>query len=104
MSLTLTMAEQAGRNSAPVFHDVVSFPGETSYTTGGSSFASELQALVKAGRNIMAVVPVDCGGYVPAYDDATGKLKFYYGDNNNAADGPLICSSPICFTISPVSV
>lgn len=30
------------------------------------------------------------GGYVFNYDKANGKVIAYYGDNNNAADGPLI--------------
>ena len=30
------------------------------------------------------------GGYVPVWDAANQKLLLYYGDNNNAADGPLI--------------
>jgi hypothetical protein len=30
------------------------------------------------------------GGYVYGFDQATQKLFVYYGDNNNASDGPLI--------------
>ena len=30
------------------------------------------------------------GGYVFEWDAANQKIKAYYGDNNNAADGPLV--------------
>ena len=29
-------------------------------------------------------------GYVPEYDHAAQKIKVFYGDNNNASDGPAV--------------
>lgn len=86
----ITIPKNAGRSGRPVFMDVVQFAGDNAYPTGGTAFSVALAAAIGAGRNVLAVLPVDCAGYVPAYDAATGKLKFYYGDNNNAGDGPAI--------------
>lgn len=85
----ITVPEFAGRGSSPVCFDVLSFAGESSYAAGGSDFAAAAEAAIAAGREIMAVVPVDCGGYLPQFDKSNGKLKVYYG-NYDAADGPLI--------------
>mgnify|MGYP000862448838 CR=1 FL=1 len=88
---TPTLDESAGRNGAPVFVDLVSLLGDTSYPTGGSTgLEAALEALVGAGRKILGVIPLECGGYLPQWDLANGKLKMFYGDNNNASDGPLI--------------
>lgn len=86
----ITIPKNAGRNGRPVFMDVVQFAGDNAYPTGGTALTAALVAAIGASRNILAVLPVDCGGYVPVFDAATGKLKFLYGDNNNAADGPAI--------------
>lgn len=89
---TITVSDFAGRNNRPVCFDVLSFAGDSSYPTGGTdAFEGLLEtALNYQGRKILAVVPIECGGYIPQWDAATGKLKMYYGDNNNASDGALI--------------
>lgn len=88
---TFTIGDKAGyQASAPLFVDAVSFAGDSSYPTGGSAFDAKWVAAKHQTRDVLAVLSVDCSGYVPAYDTSTGKLKFYYGDNNNASDGPLI--------------
>jgi hypothetical protein len=60
------------------FHDVVNFAGDGAYPTGGSvGLLAKMQALYGDTRKPFAVVPLDCGGYVPAYIEATDKLKVY---------------------------
>ena len=86
----ITVADFAGRGKDPVFHDALSFAGDGAYVAGGTLFLALFQTAVNASRKILAVVPIDCGGYLPQWDAAAGRLKLYYGDNNNAADGPLI--------------
>jgi hypothetical protein len=87
-TLTLTASDLKGE--AGLFIDRVTLVGDTSYPTGGSTgLQTALQALTKDGRTIIKVDSVD-QGYVAHWDVANLKLKFMYGDNNNAADGPLI--------------
>lgn len=90
MALTLTtLAASAGANpSDPVFHDRLSFAGDATYPTGGSAFLAKFQTKCGAGREILAIVPGDCGGYHVAYDHSSGKLKVYYSDLNAVGDGP----------------
>lgn len=86
---TFTLANRAGyMPSAPMFVDIIDVVGDSAYATGGSAFDAKYTALKKHTRTILAVLPVDCKGYIPAYVASTGKLKFYMGDNNNASDGP----------------
>lgn len=87
---SITVPEHAGRGAAPVFHDVLSFAGDSAYPTGGSDFAALHEAAVGAGREVMAIVPIAVGGYQLEFVKASGKLKVLFGDNNNAADGPAV--------------
>lgn len=76
----------------PLNIDQISFAGDAAYPSGGTPGFQALvrTALGKGNVTISHVIPVDCGGYVPEYDTAADKLKLLYGDNNNAADGPLV--------------
>lgn len=66
----------------PVFFDRVSFLGDDSYPTGGTTgFDALIQAVVGDSRNVVGVIAEDCGGYLPVY--AAGLLKVYEA----AADG-----------------
>lgn len=68
----------------PLFANLVEFDGDTSYPTGGTAdFEASMQAVIGSGRELVAVVGQDCGGYVPVYDKANDKLKVYEA----AADG-----------------
>ena len=89
---TITLDSDAGAQpSAPTFVDVIHCAGDGAYPTGGTpGFAALFQAKTKDSRSPVAVISQDCGGYVAVYDLANDKLKVYYGDNNNASDGPLI--------------
>lgn len=86
---TFTLVERSGyMSSAPLFLDAINVVGDTSYATGGSAFSALYKAFKKHDRSIIAVLPLDCAGYIPAYNASNGKLKFYTGDNDNGADGP----------------
>lgn len=82
---------------APIFVDHLAFAGDGAYPTGGTAdFEGLFQAALEAagrsspGREILSISQVDASGYVLRYDKANDKLMVFYGDNNNAADGPLI--------------
>jgi hypothetical protein len=84
----ITVSDFAGRGSASVYFDALSLAGDGAYVAGGTLFEQLFENSVAAGRKILAILPIDCGGYIPAWDAVAGRLKLYYGDNNNAADGP----------------
>lgn len=87
---TFTLSERAGyMPSAPLFVDIIDIVGDSAYPTGGSAFDAKYKALKHQTRMILGVIGIDAKGYTPAYDSATGKLKFYYV-NADAADGPQI--------------
>jgi len=85
----LTQTGQGPQN--PLFFDLVTLVGESSYAAGGSTgLQAKLRAQTgAAGRTIIAVVGQLTSGYVINYDRANGKLLVYYA-NADAADGPLI--------------
>jgi hypothetical protein len=60
---------------------------DSSYPTGGEALTvGDLGFTVVLGLQAIQ----NSGGYVYQYDAAAKKILVYYGDNNNAADGPLI--------------
>ena len=73
-------------------HDRIAFAGDGAYPAGGTPGFQALvrTALAKGNVTILQVLAEDTGGYPVAYDVTNDKLKVFYGDNNNAADGPLI--------------
>jgi hypothetical protein len=62
------------------------FTFSASYTTGGEAW--DPKGL--ADHPTPAVLPFPKSGYVFENDPVNKKIKAFYGDNNNAADGPLI--------------
>ncbi len=86
---TITLAKGSGEPSQNTYADQVSFAGEDPYEVGGMPFKALFQAAAGDGRNPIAVIPGDCGGYVVAYIPSTGKLKVFIADADGA-DGPLI--------------
>lgn len=69
--------------------DLVSFAGDGAYPTGGTAIEAALRtALSKGTVDVFAVIPQDCGGYWPVWDEANNKLKVYYHDYDAVADGP----------------
>lgn len=96
MAALITLALVASSNggnaaSEPLFYEEVTVVGPASYTTGGDiglQAIYQAKGAAQAGRTILAVLPVDCKGYQVAWDSVNGKLKFYLGDNTNAAAAP----------------
>lgn len=77
-AMTKDAAQSGGSSPGPLFVDTVSFAGDTSYPTGGMDIETPFKALVKAGREILAVVPAGPnGGYLAHFDKATGKVVVY---------------------------
>lgn len=68
---------------------VVNATLDNSYATGGYAIATGNIDMTPE-HIVFSAVSLSSGGYVGRVDVATKKLVVYYGDNNNAADGPLI--------------
>lgn len=84
MALTIAFDKQGRMDRDSVRIGTIAF--DSSYAVGGESLtASDLNL---RGVSFLLVAPKN--GYVFEYDYANRKLKAYYGDNNNASDGPLI--------------
>ena len=76
--------------SAPLFVDVLSFTGDSSYPTGGTTgMTASLQAFTGDHRTIVGIVGQDCGGYVPEYVPSTDALKVYESGVESASKAPL---------------
>jgi len=77
----ITLNDRAGDvASAPLRADIISFAGDTSYPLGGSlGLEAALAAELGVTPTILAVLPQDCGQYVPAWDFANKKLKVLDG-------------------------
>lgn len=61
---------------------------DSSYATNGESVTAASFGLSRLDR----LVCYPASGYIPQWNGSTSapKIKVYYGDNNNASDGPLI--------------
>jgi hypothetical protein len=68
---------------------LVEYTFSSSYTTGGEAFDPKTDS-PGLFREILAVLPFQKGGYTFEWDSTAKKLKAYWGDYNNAADGVLI--------------
>lgn len=84
MSLgAISSTSKHGRDPAsPTPTHVISFTGDSSYPTGGTTgFAALVQAAVGAGVTPLFVVPVGLsGGYCPIYDKANDTLMMVTGN------------------------
>ncbi len=84
----ITLATQGGqKQSVPLFADRISFLGEASYPTGGMLIGDGLAKKLKSGREVLAIVPNDCGGYIVVWIPATKAIKVYESDIDS--DQPL---------------
>jgi hypothetical protein len=78
-----------GAQVSPIFHDVMSFAGDSSYPTGGSlGFGAAVKSFFGDGRQVIAVLALDCNGYMIAYVPATDALKVFDGADTTP-DEPL---------------
>lgn len=99
MAATVTSVFSGSILGAKQRISVTTITGDSSYATGGYAITanqvnfSRITAVLAVGANT---------GYVPVWDAANSKLKVFYGDNNNASDGPLI-EVPAATDLSAVS-
>lgn len=82
LGVSIVSRERAGHSTRVV----VDLTPDTSYASGG--WALPLSKLGVSRLDTFHADPV--GGYVPTYDTTNHKLQVFYGDYNNASDGPLI--------------
>lgn len=61
--------------------------GPASYATGGEAFTAATVGLSRL--DYLIVSGVSEGGYAAAYDPSAGKVKWFEGDYDPAAAGPL---------------
>lgn len=90
MGLTVAQVESDGTSVGHVMGDLRFAAIDV---TPDASWLAAGEALVAADFGLTTLMAVICeskGGYVFTYDRTNGKLLAYYGDNNNASDGPLI--------------
>lgn len=66
---------------------IVKFTFDSTYPANGEVVDLDLLGVNEV---LNEAVGLTNGGYVAQYLKATNKVKLWYGDNNNAADGPLI--------------
>lgn len=79
MAIGTVTKVSADSSKSAVFYDEVSFDGDDDYSTGGTTGfqASMRAALGVEAREILGVLDLDCGGYVPVYDKENDTLKVY---------------------------
>lgn len=78
MSLGTMTSNSESAGQGPVFTDDVSFPGDDSYTTNGSTgVRAKLQALRGDSRAPVSGQCYASGGYVGQYDAKNDKLVVY---------------------------
>ena len=99
MAATVTSVFSGSLLGAKQRISVTTITGDSSYATNGYAITanqvgfSRITAVLAVGANT---------GYVPVWDATNSKLKVFYGDNNNASDGPLI-EVPAATDLSAVS-
>jgi hypothetical protein len=75
--------------------------GSLTYPSGGIPLDSGKMGCPNQILSLNIVNPVAADGYVYKYDLANNKIRIYQGDNNNAADAPLI--ELVAATATPAS-
>lgn len=83
MAATLTVKRSIDHGEYTL--DFISVAMDSTYPSGGEV----LDAVGDIGY-VEAIFKPSTSGYIAKWDVANQKLKVLYGDNNNAADGPLI--------------
>ena len=89
MALTVTNTETGvyAKSVGDEYETYKSLAFDASYPTGGEALTASDLGFQAAPRDVR-IEPKS--GYVFEYDKTNSKVLAYYGDNNNAADGPLI--------------
>lgn len=90
MAATVTKTFEHALGTQWLVVGTISFTGDTSYPTGGEALTVDGNLDL---RNLDAIFFANTNsGYVPVWNGSktAPKIMVYYGDNNNASDGPLI--------------
>jgi hypothetical protein len=64
--------------------------GVLTYPAGGIPLTAAQMGCPNEVRTLNLFSPDSANGFVYKYDQANNKIRIYQGDNNNAADAPLI--------------
>jgi len=84
MAAAVTVVRRTVWGDRKVIHATIAF--DSSYPTGGEAITLADLGL----KEVDFCMASPKAGYVPEWDDANSKMLMYWGDNNNASDGPLI--------------
>jgi hypothetical protein len=84
MAATVTLLQRIKLGNARMNVCTVTF--DSSYATGGEAVTPEQMGLTVVDM----VIATNSGGYAFEYDYANEKLKVFVGNNDGAADGPLV--------------
>ncbi len=95
--------DQSGNNARALNYDVVSFLGDDSYPTGGTLlFDALVQAILNDNRNVVGVIALSTGGYVPGYLKAGGgALQFF---TSNGAGPAALAEVPNATDLSAITM
>lgn len=76
---TITRGDKSGEKpGAPTFVDVLAFPGDDSYPTGGTlGFEASVREALGQNVTVLGVIAGDCADNVPVYDPAADSLKVF---------------------------
>ena len=78
-------------SSLKVFDMTVAFgDGALTYPSGGIPLTAAKMGCPNSIVSLSMVSPASSNGFVYKYDLANNKIRIYQGDNDNAADAPLI--------------
>ncbi len=73
---TPTRKDDESTKGDALFFDDLTFLGDDNYTTGGTAdFDSFVQALVGDSRDVIAIIPGDCGDHIPLYIKDVGATE-----------------------------
>lgn len=82
--------------------------GALTYPAGGVPLTKAKLGLPNTVDSLVLNDPASANGFVYKYDAANEKLRIYQGDNDNAADAPLIeltgAATPAAATLKVVAV
>jgi hypothetical protein len=86
LSLTVNLHQVWGSRRVKL----VTLAFDSSYPTGGEALPTGTTTAKFGLSKVDFVIIPTSAGYTFAYDYTNDKILAYYGDNNNAADGPAI--------------
>ncbi len=90
--VTYTLVKQRKEDSSnKVINLTVAFGnGTLTYPSGGIPLDKAKMGCASAIINVNLCSPASSNGFVYKYDLTNNKIRIYQGDNDNAADAPLI--------------